>query len=179
MRLFSQGERGQIEIGRVDAATNNSAAATGEAGEEETQWAAAEQTYYDSIVTVVVREVKRRRGDHCAGITPGKADMIRANVHSWASAARKQHGCTGTEDHHQHAAHGLCPGTFLPQTFFSKGVVEFAHWKADKRNNDPCQLIRNRCRVDDNDTFTKWMAQKGRFMSICCHALETSQGSKR
>lgn len=185
----AEGDRGDIKIGREENTLNQnllsssssseseSAAAT--AAAEDEAWATAEQTFADSIIAVTVREVKRRRGDHCAGVSPCKADMIRANVHSWVSAARKQRGCAGTEDNHQHAAHSLCPGEFLPQTFFSKGVVEFAHWKAHKRNNDPCQLIRNRCRVDDNDTFAKWLAQKGRFMSICCHALESTQDSRR
>lgn len=149
------------------------------ASEKEQEWAAAEQAYSNKIIDIIVREVKRRKGDHCAGVSPRKADTIRANVHSWAAAARAQRACVGTEDDHQHAAHGLCPREFHPWTFFSKGVVEFAHWKAHKRNNDPNQLIRNRCKTDSNDVFVSWMAEKGRFLYVCCHAIESANERRR
>jgi len=166
---ISEGDEEEEAVHEVSAA----------AAEEETAWAAAEKAYSDSIIDVIVREVKRRKGDHCAGISPHKADTIRANVHSWVTAARKQRGCAGTEESNQHAGHGLCAGKFHPWTFFSKGVVEFAHWKAHKRNNDPSQLIRNRCRADDNHVFVKWMVQKGRFLYICCHAIESAKDSRK
>ena len=146
--------------------------------DENAAWASAEKTFADSIIGVVAREVKRRRGDHCAGISSSKADTIQANVHTWASTARLQGKCTGTADTHAHAPHGLCPGPFSPSTFFLHGVVQFAHWKDHKRNNDPCQLIRNRCRADDNDSFVKWLAANGRFLYACCHAIESARESR-
>lgn len=133
----------------------------------------------DSIIAAIVKQVKKRKGEHCAGITPPRAFTIRGNVHIWAKAARHQGECSGTQISHQHASHGLRPGTFSPHTFFSPGVVEeFAHWKAHKRNNDNSQLIRNRCKGDDIETFASWLNQNGRFMYICCHALETAQDKR-
>jgi hypothetical protein len=170
-------ERGQMKIGVHQPGEAKDEPAADE--EEETAWSAAERAYADRLIDVIVREVKRRKGEHCAGITPRKADTIQANVHSWAAAARAQHDCVGTEDEHQHAAHDLCPRKFNPRTFFSKGVVEFAHWKAHKRNNDPNQLIRNRCKSDSNDVFVAWMAERGRFLYVCCHAIESANERRK
>lgn len=169
-RLQMQGEQQLLICGAVDDIHCNEADAQA--------WAAAEKMYADSIIAATVKEVKKRRGDHCAGITPHRAFTIRGNVHNWAKAARRQSGCSGTEHSQQHASHGLCPGKFSPHTFFSPGVVEFAHWRAHKRNNDNSQLIRNRCKSDDIETFASWMDQNGRFMYICCHALETAQDKR-
>jgi hypothetical protein len=146
--------------------------------EENAAWTSAENTFADSVIGVITREVQRRKGDHCVGISSLKATTIRANVHAWATTARLQGQCTGTADTHSHAPHGLCPGSFSPQTFFLHGVVQFAHWKAHKRNNDPCQLIRNRCRADDSNSFVCWLASKGRFLYACCHAMESAQESR-
>lgn len=146
--------------------------------EENAAWASAEKQFAESIIDVIIREVKRRKGDHCMGISSLKADTIRSNVHSWASVARLQGKCTGTADTHEHAAHGLCPGSFSPSTFFLHGVVQFAHWRNHKRNNDPCELIRNRCRADDEEVFLTWIAEKGRFLYTCCHAIESARESR-
>ena len=140
----------------------------------EAAWIAAEKDFADGIIAVTVREVKRRRGEHCAGVSQRKADIIRANVHSWAIAARRQGSCTGTETDGVHAACNMCPGMFRPETFFCKGIAEFAHWNDQRRNGDPSQLIRNRCRSDDNAVFIQWLQEKGRFLDVCWHALETA-----
>lgn len=150
----------------------------GDPDPEDVAWAAAEKTFADSIIAVIVREVKRRRGDHCAGVSPYKESCIRANVHSWGAAARKQGSCSGTEGTHEHAPLGLCPGRFLPSTFFLRGVVEFGHWAAEKRNNDPSQLIRNRCRADEPEVFKRWLSRKGRFLHVSCHAIESARGQR-
>jgi hypothetical protein len=147
----------------------------GEAGEERNAWAAAEKPFADSIIRSIVKEAQRRRGEQFPGITAVRADRIRANVHSWASAARRQQMCTGAGPFGTHAPHGLCRGRFHPELFFEKGAVQFAHWPTHKRNNDPSELIRSRCKSDDNATFIEWMSVSGRFLYSCCHAIETAQ----
>lgn len=147
--------------------------------EEDSQWTAAENTFADSIIATIVKEVRRRKGEQLVGITKERAERIKSNVHSWASAARHQQTCAGAGVSQLHALHGLCPGRFHPATFFHKGAVQFAHWPSHKRNSDPSELIRSRCKSDDNVTFAEWMAVNGRFLYSCCHAIETAQESIR